>query len=238
MRDDFERVDRHERDALAQQVGDGRRPALVRHVQHVDVRRFLEQLAGEMARAAVAGGGIAELAWLGLRLGDQALERRHAGFCRHHQHQRGLPHARHRHEIPRRVERQLGEQRGIGGQAVGRHHDGVAVRRSLGHCLHADIGAGAGAIVDDDGLLEQHAHLLPDRARHDIHPAARGIRHDEPDGPGRVGLGAGGAGGAGGQRQRGGQTAGKVGSAQHACLLIVQSVMRFETDCVHSGQPP
>ena len=45
----------HHRDAPAQEVGHRGGAALVRHMDHVDVGQALEQLAGQVARRAVAG---------------------------------------------------------------------------------------------------------------------------------------------------------------------------------------
>jgi hypothetical protein len=49
MRHHFDRIDGHERNALAQKVGDGGRASLVRDVQNVDLRRRFEQLAREVS---------------------------------------------------------------------------------------------------------------------------------------------------------------------------------------------
>ena len=49
MRHYFDRIDGHERNPLAQKVGDGGCASLVRDVQNVDFRRRLEQLACEVS---------------------------------------------------------------------------------------------------------------------------------------------------------------------------------------------
>ena len=60
-------------------VGDGRRVAAIRHVQHVDAGHHLEQLAGKMRRRADAAGRHVELARICLGVGDQFRNR----FDRH-----------------------------------------------------------------------------------------------------------------------------------------------------------
>ena len=58
-------------DASGHQLGISLRPALEGNVQQVDARLHLEQLSGEVHRAAEAGARIRELAGLLLRQRDQ-----------------------------------------------------------------------------------------------------------------------------------------------------------------------
>ena len=72
---------------------------------------------------------------------------------------------------------------------AGRHqHERVAVRRSLGDGSRAERSARAAAIVDDDRLAQALLQPLADHAGDNVGTAAGGIRHDQPNGPGRKGL--------------------------------------------------
>src|SRR6185295_5880389 len=71
-------------------------------------------------------------------------------------------------------------------------HDGVAVGRRFYGEFHADIAAGAAAVVDDDLLTQALAELLAEHASLDVGRAPRHERYNETDGFNRVGLAVGG----------------------------------------------
>ncbi|MNN55412.1 hypothetical protein D3C81_1702850 [compost metagenome] len=81
--------------------------------------------------------------------------------------------------------------------------DGIAVRRGLGHGVHADIAARAGAVLDHHRLAQFLAHALAYRARHQVGGAAGSVGHDKADRPGRITV-AGRGGGAEADGERGG----------------------------------
>ena len=62
-----------------------------------------------------------------------------------------------------------------------REQQGLAVRRGGFHRLHADAALGAGAVLDDDGLVEGDAQVLGDQPRQGIARAAGGKREDDAD---------------------------------------------------------
>ena len=64
----------HELRVAGEQRLRGRRAALERHVHRVDAGIDLEQLAGEVAGAAVAARAEGELARIGLGVGDEFLD--------------------------------------------------------------------------------------------------------------------------------------------------------------------
>src|ERR1700754_4468730 len=66
--------------------------------------------------------------------------------------------------------------------------DGVAVRRRFRDDVRAEIAAGTWAIVDDDRLLENLAHLVGDDLAEDADAAAWRIGHDHADRPVRIAL--------------------------------------------------
>ena len=55
----------------AEQIGQRRCLAAIRHVDHVDAGHHLEQLARQMARGPVAGRRHVDLARIGLGIGDE-----------------------------------------------------------------------------------------------------------------------------------------------------------------------
>ena len=105
-----------------------------------------------------------------------------------HQHDRGRGDQPDRGEFLLRVIAGIGIERRIDRRDAGvRHHDGVAVRRSLGGDAHADHAGDAAAIVDDHLLAEPGGDLLGDDPRHCIDAAAGRKRHDQGHRTGRIG---------------------------------------------------
>ena len=133
-----------------------RRRALIGHMHDVDMRRGLEQFAGEMRREPIARGGVVELARIGLGEIDQFLQRmrRHAEID--HEHVRLRADQADRVEILLGIEADLFVEAAIGGQdGIVAQQDGVAIGRRMGHDLARDIAAGARPIVDHERLAEQ-----------------------------------------------------------------------------------
>src|SRR5262249_27262420 len=62
----------------------------------------------------------------------------------------------------------------------------VAVRLAFRDEVGADRAGGARLVLDDDGLAEPLAHLLPDQPRHEIDAAARRKADDDADGMGGI----------------------------------------------------
>src|SRR5260221_9999341 len=71
LRTGHRRIDDHELDASADEVGDGRRRRLVGHMQHVGAGHELEKLSSQVRGGAVAIRGEGELARILLRIGDE-----------------------------------------------------------------------------------------------------------------------------------------------------------------------
>jgi hypothetical protein len=143
-----------------------------------------------MERIACAGMRDIDLARLFLCLLDQVWQRVHVDLVRigdkHAEETRGERDGR---EILRRIEWQLLVKTRIGriGRDVAEQHR-VAVRRRLGDEIGAQIGRCAGLVLDDDRLAHKLRHLLSDEPREKIRASARGIRHDQMNGPRRVAL--------------------------------------------------
>jgi hypothetical protein len=72
--------------------------------------------------------------------------------------------------------------------ARGRHQQREAVGRRLRDGCGSDHAAGAGTVLDDNGLSERRLHRLGEEPRHDVHPAARGIADEDADRPLRIAV--------------------------------------------------
>ena len=91
----------------------------------------------------------------------------------HHQHVRHAGDERDRHEVLDRVVRHLRIERRVDRLRADRsHQQRVAVGRRLGDEVGAEVAAGAGLVLDDEGLAEGLAELGRERARQDVGRAA------------------------------------------------------------------
>ena len=166
----------HELRVAGEQRLQRRRAALVGDVHHVDMRLGLEQLAGEVAGAAVAAGAERQFAGIRFGVGDQLGHG--AEGCRgiDHEHVGRDRDQRDGREILDGIVGELAVQTDVDrvrGQCA--FENRVAIRCALGHEIRADIAAGAGPIVDDHGLAPGIRQLLPDRAGDDVErPSGRG----------------------------------------------------------------
>ncbi len=70
----------------------------------------------------------------------------------------------------------------VDGVKVGIEQQGVAIRIGSCNMPCADDAAGAGAILDHDGLVQGSAHAVGNHARGQVAAASRGERHDQVDG--------------------------------------------------------
>ena len=135
-----------------------------------------------MARGADAGRAEVELA--GLRLGqrDKLLQRLGLDLRIDDDQHRHVGDVGDGNERGLDVERHLRIEELIGREDAGRRHQQrVAVGRSLGDRIGADIAARARAVLDDDRLAERLRHLVADRARQHVGEAAGGERRDQLD---------------------------------------------------------
>ena len=186
MLDDRGHVVEDHLDLAAQQVGDRRRRAPIRHMLHLDVSHCHEHFAGQMHRGAIARRGHVHLARIGLGIGDEFRDRfRWHGVvdCHHIRHavERG-----HRRDVANEIEFEVGVERGvdvIGG--VDKQYR-VSVRLRIDHRLSRDVIAGAGFVLDHELLAKLFRKPLPDQARQNIGCAARRISHHKPHRPGRI----------------------------------------------------
>jgi len=137
-----------------------------------------------MGRGAVAEGGEAQRAGLGLGGVAQVGQRLQAAARMRGQHVLRHAHERDRAQVFLRVVGQLADQRLVGREAVGHADEGVAVGRGLGGGVDADHRARAGLVVDDHRLAQRLRQLRADEARDEVGGAAGGEGHDHADRPG------------------------------------------------------
>jgi hypothetical protein len=79
----------------------------------------------------------------------------------------------------------------VRGQRVGDDKERIAVGWRLGHIRHADVGAAANALLDNEARIHVLRQRLRKRTADNVRGAAGRRRDDEMDGLGRVGsLGA------------------------------------------------
>ncbi len=169
-------------DLPGQHVGDGRRRALVGDVGDVGARHRLEELRGQMLRAAGARRGISELARSGLRERHEFLHGRGLHVRVRYQHDRHRAELRDLGEIARDGVRRLRQQHRIDGHGVVvGDQQLVAVRRGLGHVVGPDASGRACLVVHDDRLVPDLAEPLADHAGDDVVAPAGSEGHDEGD---------------------------------------------------------
>ena len=123
----------HHRNVAGDQIGQRRRVAAIRHVQHVDAGHGLEQLEAQVLRRAGPGRAVGELP--GLRLGelDEVGDAVHRQRRIDHQHEGRVGDERDRREILRRIVGQVLVQRHVDGERrAGAEQERVAVGRRLG----------------------------------------------------------------------------------------------------------
>jgi hypothetical protein len=75
---------------------------------------------------------------------------------------------------------------------IGAEHEHIAIGFSARHGLGADDARSAGAIFNDDRLIEIAGSFLCDQARQSIDWSARRVGHDDGDAPARKALSVGG----------------------------------------------
>ena len=163
-----------------------RRNRVAAALEH-DVRKFwqifadLEQLQLQLRRGADRRRRAVVL--LGIAAGerDEILHILRRQFRFDHEGVRRRRKLAHRDKILVGIVGQLFVEPVIHRIGVGGEQDGVAVRFGMRHVFHADIAAGAAAIVDDEGLAGRLLERRGDEAADDVGRAARRIGDHEFD---------------------------------------------------------
>ena len=171
-------------------VGQGWRRALVGYMQHLDLAGGVEHLAEQMVDRAVTcraeGNGIfgrISCKLFHVTYGQRSVGRGDEG----HVGERGDG-----AEIGLRVERQFFVDADVDRMRTDiRHQQRVAIGRRLGHHVHADIAARAGAVFNHHRLPPFLRQLLTNDPRQRIRCTARRLRNDNAHRFGWEGLGVG-----------------------------------------------
>ena len=165
-------------------VGNGSPARLVRQMGELDARPFGESLRVVVIVAADADAGIADLARIGFRVGDElGIGLGREAFGGGGQHERDLAQPRHHQDILVIVDLELllvddgREHVGSGIADLQR----VAVGLRARHVLDGEDAKGARLVLDHHRLAENRPHMLADDAHHDVGGAAGPERHDDLD---------------------------------------------------------
>ena len=159
------------------------------HDLELQAGHLLEQFAGDMRRAAVAGRCHLDGAGIGPRIGEELRHRP----CRHgrmqHHHQRLAGDACDRHDVAQEVERQIGIERAADRVRRAAEQDGVAVGRRAHDFGCGNVAGPAALVLDVERLAELFRQPLRDNAAEDVVRAAGREADDEAHGFGWIGLG-------------------------------------------------
>jgi len=161
--------------------------ALVRHMSHLDAGHAGEQLGVEVVRRTRPAGAVGQLAWIGLGVLDQLLDRFYRQIVVDDENERRSCNHHQRHKIGRGIIRQLLVQRSIDRHwRRRRHQERIAIGLGMSHQARADHGAGAGFVLDDNWLADAFLELLPDQTRQDLGRTTGRVRNDDGDRLGRI----------------------------------------------------
>jgi hypothetical protein len=175
-------------DLIGDHRGDRRAGAGKGHVDDVDAGHLLEDFAGEMVRSPGSRRGIEQLPRPRAGERDVILERSggHRGV---HRQDHGIAgQQRHRREILARIvghghtDMRSDHDRGFRG-----HQQGVAVGAGFRHRRRPDPPCRAGAVVDEEGLIETLLEMRRQHERNQVGAATRGERHHDAHGTDGIG---------------------------------------------------
>ena len=169
-------------DMVGDHVQQALRRALVGDHVELELGRELERLRHHLTDARQPGRAVAQRLGTGARLGDELLERAHAALRADDQHDRRAGQIGDRREVLDRIVAGLGiGHRNDDGERQRIDAEGVAVGLGGGDRLHADDAGGAGAVLDEELLLERGREMIGGDARELIGGAAGRERVDDAD---------------------------------------------------------
>ena len=158
-----------------------RAPAVV-HRYDVDLGDRLQQFAEQRQRRSRTGRRERNLARIVLGVFDQVGHRVHRQRRIDHQHQRVARHQRHHRQVLQRIVGELLIERRVDRErAARREQQRVTVRRGLRDGRGRCRGAGARAVLHDEGLAEPLGELLRHQPADDINRSTCGERHYDGD---------------------------------------------------------
>ena len=179
----------HDLHLSAEQVGQRGCGTAIGHVDHVYPGQHHEQCGGHLRDRAGAIRRYADLARVGLGVGDELGERLGGKCCVDH-HDMAHPHdAGDRGDVADEIEVELViERRRIGGGRRVEYEKRIAVRRRVHDRLGGQVAARSRPVLDEELLAEPLRQRLRQQACRDVDPAAGREADDEADRPCRVGL--------------------------------------------------
>jgi hypothetical protein len=179
-------IDEHHGDAAGNQVGQGRRRTLVRHVKQIEAGKAGEGGARHDRRRTAAGIGVLARFLLGQR--DQLGHRIRRNLGIDHQHEGQIAGPRDRREVLDRIVSHVLQQiRICRMRRIRRHEQRVAVRRGSGDITRRERAISARLIFDHDADAEGCAEFLRNDPCRGVGAAAGGERQHQRDGAVRVG---------------------------------------------------
>ncbi len=183
-----DRADQHA-DMAAEQIVERGACALVGDVRELHAGPVGEQLDREMIEGAGAGRPVRDRRRRLLADLDQLGERTGGKARMHHDQVRGRGDDADRVEVLARIVAEVLHEAGRRpDRRAGHHQQRVAVGRGLRDRAGRDRAAGAAAVVDDDLLAEDFAHLVGDAARRGAGAAAGRERNHQGDRPRGIAL--------------------------------------------------
>src|SRR5262249_48685170 len=129
-------------------------PPSKRHVNHVDARHQLEQLAGDMLDGAVASRSHVEFPRVGLGIGNQFGNRSDRDRRMYFQHAGVDGHARDRGNVAQKIETELVVKGGIDRVRGTYGEERVTVGRGAHNRFGCDVGPAARRVLDDERLAK------------------------------------------------------------------------------------
>ena len=175
---------RHHRHLVRKQRVERRAAALVRHVDHPELRGVEKHLHRQMDGAEMSGGAVGYAAGVVSHRRDEILQRCPRRRFLHRQDHRIGEHPRERHELVHLVAGRLALQAvalGNDGERRQRDHDRVAVGLGARDIGVPDPAARAALVLDHDVLPELLGQMQGERAAREVGGAARRERHHDRD---------------------------------------------------------
>src|SRR6516225_6603047 len=148
----------------------------------------LEQLAGNMRRAAAPGRRHINFAWIGLGISDELGKRLRRNRRIHHHDIWKADDRCDRRDVAEEIEIELVVKRRVDCARRAEEAQGIAVGSRAHDCFGADIAAGAGTIFNDELLTQPLRQPLPDQPRSNVGRTSGSERNDQAHRPCRIGL--------------------------------------------------
>ena len=157
-------------------------------MDEVDTGHHFEQFAGEMLCGPVAGRPVANLAWIGFRVGDEfgnRLRRKRSAY----RHDVGKSRdAGNRRDVADEIETEFFVERRIDCVHGTTQQESVTVSGCTNDRFGSQIAARAGPVLDNDWLVELVRQPLTDQARNDVKSTAGRKADEDAQRPRRIGL--------------------------------------------------